>query len=1521
MSTPPRDFAQWMRTVERKLVQAIRTGNSAAVTALNAEAAAIREEIAASGGDARIPAAPIELTVQTSLLVDNNGRTYGKLLIDFPDVTKATDATNLVVDHYELWGRDETGWDGQAGTTPEYKLMDTSELSTFYSAPYEPASIWRFRVRAIGVTTPTPGTYSTAVLVSIETDTTPPPIPSPVVLTQQYAAVAVTWDGLGAAGEDQPADYSYTEVAVAQSSSPTALYTVFRGADTTVITGLPLGVPTYVRTRSVDYSDNKSGWSAQRQITPKALVSGDISGLDVTLADQVARSEAAEAAAEASAADAVAAANDAIAAQNAAVAAQAEADAAAADAALVVADSAAINAEAAAARAAADAAAADAAAAELAATNAQTAADQSLTDLQGYLDNSGKIIRQELEPAVEDRTVNNLWIKDSTGEPYTWVLDELLPEGGSWVIVTDQRVVEMSLAADAAADAAEASELAAAAAQAASTTAEQNAAASASTASAAQSAADAAAAAANQAQAEADAAAADAAASSAAAGQAAADAEAAAISAGSSSAAALASEQAAEAANLAADAAVTQMETAIAQGSSLYPDPGFENGYGAFQQVAGKIERVQDRVHLGLWALRFTTDGVAGNLFDYPDKVPVSENSALYVEYWAYADTNWPVGGVINTYVDRFPNADGTGASSGFSTNPTVLVAGAWQKVSVYVEVGAYKSFRAFPLIPTSVNSTAGRNVWIDDFRVLDVTESYFTTKAAQTKANEANTLAGQAKDTADSALSASTHAGKAFFSADPPSGTAPLNSTWQQYDVDGDIIGAWQQTGGDATTDGGTWTKRQLTSAQFDNFDAGKITFGTMSGSRIQAGTLSISVAEVPALPTSKITNLDTNLATLDAAAQTAMLATAYSKNPSFDTWTAAVPADYTAYGTVAATKDTAAKRVGAHGANFNITALAQQGGFTLGTTFDHMPNTQYVTVEVEFMLKSGTLPGAGFLLDWTGLTPNRAILKFADVVTAPTLNKWHRITATLERPAGTTGTWTRMSGFLMANYPPSIGDAIKNITFDWLNVRPATQQEIAALLAKQRTDGWTKTGTTFIDGGQLFTDSVTTLALAANAVEADNIKAGAVLAAKLEATLVLTTKIIAGDPLGTHAVMDQNGFRVFSADPADGIPNEVVRMGVAASDDYFAITKSDGTLAATISQDGVGSFTQVDAKDALYYKGKEMQSLLDAKPAGVAAAAFRTSNSSPDAVPGGPFQPYLRVEATLYPGRLYKVWTSPIRVNVDPGNGCTVSVNFTSGATLATVSNSSPFVQGFVQPNSNGGRGSVTLQELFAVLGSSPVQYSFLLMFGVQESVGGTGAASIRADGFHPVRLVIEDVGLNAASISNGVWLNGTVAPAPAKNTYIKQYGCNNSMNYQGSNAQYAFDTGRMYQGLSPAGYGNLKSVALFPSMTADLSGATINYIRVYFNFEHWYYNSGGTARIGLHGHTGIPGSFSHAGVVVNSGGWPKPGARWVDIPAAYWDGFKSGAYRGVSLEGDGTYGTYGYAGRPTIEISYTK
>ena len=56
----------------------------------------------------------------------------------------------------------------------------------------------------------------------------------------------------------------------------------------------------------------------------------------------------------------------------------------------------------------------------------------------------------------------------------------------------------------------------------------------------------------------------------------------------------------------------------------------------------------------------------------------------------------------------------------------------------------------------------------------------------------------------------------------------------------------------------------------------------------------------------------------------------------------------------------------------------------------------------------------------------------------------------------------------------------------------------------------------------------------------------------------------------------------------------------------------------------------------------------------------------------------------------------------------------------------------------------------------------------------------------------------------------------------------------------------------------------------------------MRLYLYANHWYYSSGGTALIKVHGYSS-PGPASNPSMVtlVSSASWPKPGGRWVTLP----------------------------------------
>jgi hypothetical protein len=130
-------------------------------------------------------------------------------------------------------------------------------------------------------------------------------------------------------------------------------------------------------------------------------------------------------------------------------------------------------------------------------------------------------------------------------------------------------------------------------------------------------------------------------------------------------------------------------------------------------------------------------------------------------------------------------------------------------------------------------------------------------------------------------------------------------------------------------------------------------------------------------------------------------------------------------------------------------------------------------------------------------------------------------------------------------------------------------------------------------------------------------------------------------------------------------------------------------------------------------------------------------------------------------------------------------------------------------------------------------------------------------------------------------------------------KIYNASWSQAYQGDNSKNTFND-KPRQGFWSSTNGNQRSLIGFPSSTiqSDLSAATsVTKVRVYMYFDHWYFNSGGTAIIGHHGHTNEPSTFSATTDVVRSSNWPKPGGRWVTYSddRSEW---KTGVKKGISI-----------------------
>jgi len=252
----------------------------------------------------RRPTAPIELTYQTALYMDTDGRQRVRFMLDFPDVTKDTEANDIEIAQYELWGKPDglallavttdavpglavpgLTMPGLAATPSNleadpadqpWRLMSTSEASYFRTDGFRPSSTWRFRARAIGVQTVYPGEWSIEVVVQMLSDTTPPPQPSPPTLSIQRGTISVAWDGQSVSGA-MPADFKYAVLAHGTDSSPTHEIARFgRGGGFKVVANIPYYDPQFFRLQAYDESGNKSPWSEQAVGYTTPLVDKDI---------------------------------------------------------------------------------------------------------------------------------------------------------------------------------------------------------------------------------------------------------------------------------------------------------------------------------------------------------------------------------------------------------------------------------------------------------------------------------------------------------------------------------------------------------------------------------------------------------------------------------------------------------------------------------------------------------------------------------------------------------------------------------------------------------------------------------------------------------------------------------------------------------------------------------------------------------------------------------------------------------------------------------------------------------------------------------------------------------------------------------------------------------------------------------------------------------------------------------------------------------------------------------------------
>ncbi|KND38488.1 phage tail protein [Streptomyces acidiscabies] len=391
-------------------------------------------------------------------------------------------------------------------------------------------------------------------------------------------------------------------------------------------------------------------------------------------------------------------------------------------------------------------------------------------------------------------------------------------------------------------------------------------------------------------------------------------------------------------------------------------------------------------------------------------------------------------------------------------------------------------------------------------------------------------------------------------------------------------------------------------------------------------------------------------------------------------------------------------------------------------------------------------------------------------------------------------------------------------------------------------------------------------------------------------------------------------------------------------ATGNYITFTQG-GVAVASVDQDGNLSGQNVSVNGDLTVEGTNVLDLIATLPKGLLFRGERSTDS--DTTSGSTEIAVLELDTTLVDGRMYRISTSTMRLTCTVV-GDTIGIRIRDGGS-GSPSTSSDQLSLHTSGVTNTGTGGVTVGPLTLIItcdDSSPVtftnyhsgQHNYLATL---ARLSGTGTLTLTTNSatVNAIQLNVEDLGplIDDTGVDQSSGGGGTV---PVQ-TYTKTYSATWSGSYDSSNNFISYWGNSANQGdAPPASYGNQRGLIGFNAsqIHSDLAGATIKSIKITLYANHWYYNAGGTARLGTHNYTSRPTTWTDSRVNQNrwtSASWPKPGKRTIALPTSVGDEFKAGTSTGISTgPGSSNYTDYGrFAGAgsgsntPVLEIVYTK
>lgn len=410
-----------------------------------------------------------------------------------------------------------------------------------------------------------------------------------------------------------------------------------------------------------------------------------------------------------------------------------------------------------------------------------------------------------------------------------------------------------------------------------------------------------------------------------------------------------------------------------------------------------------------------------------------------------------------------------------------------------------------------------------------------------------------------------------------------------------------------------------------------------------------------------------------------------------------------------------------------------------------------------------------------------------------------------------------------------------------------------------------------------------------------------------------------------GTRMEINGDGLKTYDAD--GDLSSYLASDPAQASGDYLSFRDAEGATIASISALGVATFQELYAGTGLYIDGDEVRDLINERPKGIVAMTDINGSSSSTTGTSG-FIVARIIVPDFDPTRVYK-FNAHFHVDVQAVTptylGYHVQYDWD-----AAPSTGSPLLY----DHQCGGRSTSATDEFstssFAfddadLTGSGTDLH---LMVNLFSSVAG-----VRIEGETWNRVWVEDMGplVNRQSYTSPSGGGGGSSPP---STYTKTYSATWTGSYQGDGDRRN-SNGDMYHGQYDSTQGNQKSVIGFNNtqIQSDLSGATINSIKLTIQNKHWYYNSGGTLVVGYHNSTAssAPATYPGGTTSVNTfSGFAKGATKTVTLSNSIGNALRDDTAEGIIIgPGDSTSKTYyGYftggatsSSRPKLTITYTK